>query len=109
MSNLLHNRVFPVKLHKVQTHQSLVCGLGIEETHLEKLHCQLILADFGINILLLGRNLDVKYRQPIAHILPEIVPLVLWLDTGIAVTDKLLHAILSNDAELSGHIIKLTD
>ena len=107
--NLLRYHVLAVKVHHIQAHQSLVCHLRIEESKLEELKRKLVLANLCVYILLLSRNLDVKDRESVSHIHTECHALCLRLKVLVAVGDESLCTVLTDNAELSRHIVELTD
>ena len=81
----------------------------MKEAELEELQSQFVLGNLRVDILFLGRDLDIKHRKPGADILSEIISLRLWDQPFIGVADILLGTVLAENTELSWQIIELTD
>ena len=105
---LLQDGILAVKIHHFQAHNGLICQLRVKESHFKELQRQFVLADLCIDILFLCGNLNVKYRQSHSLIATN-SHLLLGCNVAICVGDILFCTVLTQNAEMTGHVVKLTN
>ena len=108
---LLEYKAYLGERYAVASANSMLAALNayLRFCGMSELCVKLVLRHLGVNVLLLRRYLNIEHGKSKAVVLSECASLCLLLELCVGVADVLLCAILTENTELTGHIVELAN